>query len=44
MTASVLAHVGHDHGAHHWAPMVILSFVATVVIVYLVRRSKEVRR
>ena len=44
MTAFVLAHVGHDHGMHHWAPMVLFSFVATLLTVALVRRARQVRR
>jgi hypothetical protein len=35
----ILAHVGHDHGAHHWAPFVILAACALLAFVLLARRK-----
>lgn len=48
MFASLLAHVGHDHGCHHWLPSLIAAAaVATAwIIARRVRRclvSREVK-
>jgi hypothetical protein len=41
----LLPHVGHDHGAHHWAPFLILAaLVAWRSPCTFARRAREVTR
>lgn len=46
MTASFLAHVGHDHAAHHWMPFLLLLTLATFACAVLILRrvAREARR
>ena len=47
MASVFLAHVGHDHAAHHWFPPILLLALAAVAgVIFLLRRAcaKEARR
>jgi len=46
MFAFTLPHEGHDHGAHHWAPalIIIAALVGVAIAVHFARRAREVTR
>lgn len=41
MFATFIAHVGHDHGCHHWAPFALLLATAGIVAAVLVVRHRR---
>lgn len=40
MIAAALAHAGHDHGAHHWLP-VLAAVLAASVCVFVLRSLSQ---